>query len=769
MLKISKLQLLNILIIFFILVLPYYIFEGKLYLGGDDTRLFYVYPLEFLKRITFFSWYSVSSLGIEGHNQYLAPFLIVWSILSHFVSDKAVLNYFAFSLPLILGFIFFQKSIKELFSFEKKYDLEIFMGSLFYILSPILIITQMFVFLISIYLVALIPIVVFYFIKYLRTSNFLYIFIAAIWCFIFSFALYAIPWLAGFLLPLIIALILIALLFKKLSVILFLKKAIIFSVFILFSQAFWITGFIATYLNLSNDSFAGKFVSQGFVDTFAPTVLSTATGNVFYPMLNLFHRQIAYDFEWKLINDFINLYDKTLVLNFIFVIVMTLGLLNFRKYLSKLNIKIYLLILLSFLLSLFFFTVNIGPLKELFILFGNIPGFTMFRNFQDKFALGFVVIYASLITVSLVISSIKFQEKRKYILTAFSLVILINAIPIKSTVNSPLWTTENIYKNIQIPQEYINFMSTIKNTISPTNNILSLPFGGSVYTVIKDVESDNVYVGTSPVKILSGVNDISGHYSFNFTETGYLIDNLIINKQYNELNKILYDHNINYIALTKNIPKELEMSYIYNPEIFYAQNEDFIKKIVGDKLYVSEDGNYELFKTKQNNFLIKSNNTFFKKISPVKYRIYIENIDDSQPLYFNDSYSEGWKIFLAKSPNKSWCNVRLNEKGNNINECDHDEKFFELEDILFSNKSSELINTHSRHNEFSNKWVLNKEKILNEFPVSYYSQNDDGSINVELILYFLPQNYFYLGSAITGIAFLLGIFYIIRIYANKKN
>ena len=30
------------------LLLPYYIFGGKLYIGGDDTRLFYIYPLLYL-------------------------------------------------------------------------------------------------------------------------------------------------------------------------------------------------------------------------------------------------------------------------------------------------------------------------------------------------------------------------------------------------------------------------------------------------------------------------------------------------------------------------------------------------------------------------------------------------------------------------------------------------------------------------------------------------------------------------------------------------
>jgi len=49
----------------------------------------------------------------------MAPFLLLWSGLGLVIS-KISMSYFALSLPLILGFIFFQKAIKELFALERK-------------------------------------------------------------------------------------------------------------------------------------------------------------------------------------------------------------------------------------------------------------------------------------------------------------------------------------------------------------------------------------------------------------------------------------------------------------------------------------------------------------------------------------------------------------------------------------------------------------------------------------------------------------------------
>lgn len=760
----------NLVVIIFLLILPYYLFEGKLFIGGDDTKLFYSYPFAFLKNVAYFSWYNVSSIGINVSNQYMLPFLSIWTIIDSLIQNKVILSYFAFSLPLIFGFIYFKNFVKELFELDDTYSSELSLGGLFYILSPIIVVNQLFIFLTPIWLLGLVPAISYYFIKYLKSSRFIYIYISMLICFIFAFAILAIPWLLGFILPASIGLIVLIILNKSRKTFSFLKRSLIFTIFIVLTQTFWFLGFIAPYIIQDKNSFAAKFLSKGFLDTFTPTIISTATGNILYPLLNLYHRQIAFDFDWKLKNEFINLYDKTFFINIIYIAIVIFGLINYRKYLTKQNSYNYLFILASFLISLYFFTVNIGPLKDLFIQFGKIPGFVMFRNFYDKFAPGYVFFYAILFTCSLVIIKNKYKNRKTWLHVVIIFTILLNFSSVKSIVTSPLWTTKDVYKTINIPSEYLNFMNKIKQEISPTNTILSVPFGSSVYTVIKDENTDNVYVGTSPVKIFSGVNDISGYLSFLFTKEADQIDKIITDRKYNELNKILYSHNINYVMVTKNIPSQVLNSYAFNKYTLPQQDDEFLKAITYKKILTSKSGNYELYSTKRKNGLLTSKNLYFKKINSVTYSIYIKNLKNIQDIKFSDSFHDQWKLYPQKDPNLSFCRKTITTI-NDSYECESEFKFFNPTEMTYLWKNSIPEKTHSAIDGTTNTWKLDARYIKNNFTKEYYKKNKDGSIDVEMVMYFKPQLYLYYGMLISLFTLAGSSVYLIftKIKKNEKN
>lgn len=764
-----KVKLLNITTVILLIILPYVLFQGKLYIGGDDTRLFYAYPFEFFRNVSFFSWYNVSSVGLNVANQYLTPFLTVWSFLLFLVKSRVILSYFAFSLPLILGIIFFQKFVKELLNLENRYNLQLFIGSLFYVLSPILIINQLFIFLTAMWLMGLIPLMCFLFLRYLKTSSFLYIYIALFVSFIFSFTLLTIPWIGGFLLPIFGGLLVLAFLSKRKEVFYFLKKLGIFTTWIVFSQAFWLIGFLEPFIFVDRNSLANKFVSKGFLDTFDPTILSTATGNIFYPLLNIFHRQIPFDFGWQLKYVFLNFYDKTFIINILYIIILFLGIFNFRKILKSKNQKIFIFLFVSFLISLYCFTVNIGPLKDLFLVFKYIPGFVMFRNFFDKFAIGFVFIYAVLFSMCLII--LEKRYKKLSLLLSFPLLLLIvfNFLTVKDTVDSPLWTTNSTYKNITIPEEYLETMSYIKSRVSPTNTILSIPFGSSVYTVIKDKNSNSVYVGTSPVKIFSGVNDISGHLSFNFTKEADTIDKIIIDEKYDEFKNIMYTHNINYVLVTKNIPEEVKKAWIFDSNMLQKQNQFFVNSIVDKKIYTSRLGNYDLYSVKKPNTLLSSDNLYFEKINNTKYKLFIKNLKSSQVLTFNDTFNNDWKLFLRSNPDISFCKVLSQNSINKSHECRSDFQYAQWEDISFLWGNTIFDSTHGLVNGFSNKWTVDPRLIKKNYPASFYKTNKDGSIDIELVLYFKQQSYFYVGLTISCLVFIFATIYLFLMHRKNEK
>ncbi len=797
---------LNILVILGLLVLPYYIFQGKLFINGDETNLFYVYPIEWIKQIAFFSWLKLTTLGMNNPTQFSLPSLLIIALFGSIVKNKVVVDYLFFSLPLILGFIYCKKLINEIFEQDKD-SVEGMAGGLMYILSPILAIAQLQNFLRSVWLIPLLPIIIFYFIRYIKTDQFKYVIISSIWLTVLSISLIGIPWLLGFMLPFLIALALGSLLFNFKEIFTFLKKTLSFFLILILSQSFWLLPFSMQFLPESQ-SLGNVILSNDTKETFKPTVIHTSTGNIVYPLLNLFHRKIAVDFNWPVKKIFLSFYDNVVLLNFVFIFVLFFAFLFFKKELNNQERKIYIIFVLGFVFSLFFFTVNIGRLKYLFLSMGSIPGFFMFRNAFDKFALAYIFLYSIVIGLSLIIIRRRLSKRDLYnrlIIGFIFLAIIINALPIKRIVYKQFWNAENIYAPITIPDEYSKFMSQLKSFPS-TTNILSLPFNQGSYTFIKDTNSKNIFAGTSPVYLFSGINDLSGTLSFPQDQT-VKFNKFINDRNYTGINNLLQKFNINYVFVTRNIPTEVLKSYLFDPIILKHQDDELLKSITKERVLVSSKKNYELFKAKNTNLILNSNNLSFQKINPIKYRLYIKNVRKPQYLFFMDPYSNGWKLYLEKNEKinqfKGFAkktNVKnispslfkdviedskisvpstLNYRFGSLSSADNifSKKFinsyekikeieskiatstvnqykdryslFSIKELAYLFKSPIFDEQHIIVDEYANGWIVDAESIKRTFPKNSYTENSDGSIDIQLTLYFKPQTYFYLGVIIS--------------------
>jgi len=724
------------------LLLPYYLFQGKLFIGGDDSRLFYIYPWEWINNIAFYSWFHFSVIGTNNPNQFILPFLYIWSLVSFLVRSKVILDYLSFSLPLILGFIYFQKFAGELLDDKNKVNgLVYFVGTLIYTLSPIISYNQLAIFLYSAWLIGLLPIISYYFLKYLKTGDFTYVFINTIWCVVLSFAVGTIPWLLGYLLPLVLSLFILIPLFYKKEIVIFIRRSIIFFAMLLFSQAFWVYSFIINTIFPEKNSFLGIVLSKNSTDTFSETVLSTASGNIFYPLLNLFHRQLTMDYKSPLQAIFFSFYDKTIIFDTIFALIIFAALFLFKKYFNGTERKIYLFFFVAFLVSLFLFTVNIGPLKGVFLLMGHLPGFIMFRNFYDKFALGYTLIFSILVTLSIVVISRKYTKVQVVISLIVLFVVLLNVIPIKDVINKKLWTTNSTYSVATFSDEYFNFMQQVKNTVPQTSNILSLPFNIAGYTIVKDESTDNVFAGRSPVELLTGTNDFSGNLSFSPISTARFVND-IKKRNYLDLNEFLKSKNISYIFVTNNIPQEVKHSYLFDKKILPYQDNKLLQAITGERVIISTNGNYVLYKTKYPTSLFQANNLNYQKVNPVTFQLQFNNLRTPQQLGFLDSFSGGWKLFpeiFAAHTNNEFS-------------------------YLF--KKDIFADSHKVLSTNGNQWIIDPTILKNNFPLQYYHINPDGSIDVKLTLYFKPQENFYIGTLISLLTLLLNFSYLI--YVKRK-
>lgn len=696
------------------IALPYYLFENKLFIGGDDTRMLYVYPKEFLSAMSLFSWSNVSSLSYYNPSFHFVPFGLAWGAVYSLVNSRIILNYMAFSLPIVLGFIFMKKLLGEIF--DGKYYWETYAGSLFYVLSPILIITEFVVFLTPAYLIGVFPLFGFLLLKYIKTGRRKYVLYASTTSIYFSFTFYTFAWIFGLLVPLLFGGLLFCLFLRKMNLRRLILRILFFSFFVITSQLFWIIPFVSSFLFESHIA-GGNVFSNAISSTFEPTVLATATGNILYPLLNLFHRQIIIDFEWEYLAQYRNFYDWILILNSIYPIVLFIGVLNGKKIFKPSTYKIYLFLIIAFVFALYFFTINISVLKNIFLLMGRLPGFVMFRNYFDKFSIGYVFIYSLCITGALIVTNLKFKKLRIPLLVFFIALVIVNAIPIKNIVNGPLWKTRDFLKTVHFNNEYLQLTEYIKKSIGKDESILTLPFNAAAYAVIPNDDGKGGYVGTSPMKILTGVNDITGNLSFPSNISGQFL-NLLKARDYPGINRFLAAYHINYILRENNLTSELTNGYFFDRDILKLQDENLIKNIGGNKIYQTSKGSYALYHTKKVTPIISGPVKNYQRINDVQYVIQVDLANEKKELIFNDTYHSGWKVFLH---DKNSNNGLLN-------------------DLLFLVRKPIFENTHrAGENGYVNRWVMSPVGEKNQY---------------NIILYFMPELLFYVGvvCSLFGIA-----------------
>jgi len=763
--------LLNGVVLLILLIVPYLVFQGRLFIGGDDSRLFYSYSLLWMKNIAFYSWFSFSSLPTNNANQFILPLLVILSIGQSIIHSAVFWDYISFSLPLMVGFIYIQKLIRLLLDdLDNRYIFPAFFGSLVYILSPILAINQLATFLYSVWLIGLVPALGFYYVLFLKKGKFTSIFISMFISFFFSLAFFSIPWLFGVLLPFAVACIILGFLFTRSEITQFLKRTTLFALFIFLSQFFWLLPFVSELFE--KNAYLQSVLSKGVADTFIPTIAATATGSVLYPMLQLFHRQIAFDFSWYLKDIYTSYLDKIIPINLIFIGIILSGLSLLRDNHFIKNKSSFFVLSIAFIVSLYLFTLNIGPLKYIFYLAAYIPGAGMFRNFYDKFAFGYA--FCSAVTLGLCMAVLQDKLKnRKYIVYIFlGIVLIINTIPLVQLINKPLWTTKNISTNTNFTPEFEDTMEKLSNTVQPSSTMLSVPFNIAGYLVAPGRTYTDAYVGRSPIKLFTDINDYSGLLSFPPDISSELVDDMV-NKKYSQLEYMLYSLNINYILNVKNIPKQIADSYIYNSMLRKINYSELISYISNKQIIESKRGTYNVYTLKTVSSILTATNSilYYAQRSSIEYHFLVHIPKQGATLLFKQPYSQGWKLYVQKNPSTRWCKNQILQKDTyvpgSIFLCQDGNTRFSGNELTYLFKRIPFESQHTSSNGYDNKWNLSQSAI-GALPKDYYKLNSDGTYDIEGVLYFYPQLYFYLGTIITIITFIGCSIYVLSKLRKSK-
>lgn len=151
----------------------------------------------------------------------------------------------------------------------------------------------------------------------------------------------------------------------------------------------------------------------------------------------------------------------------------------------------------------------------------------------------------------------------------------------------------------------------------------------------------------------------------------------------------------------------------------------------------------------------------FQIINPTKIKISILKLTNINILKFLNNFQNNWNIYLSKYSNDFF----IKNEQLNINIYPKKKIFFEGDELQFFTKKPLFEKSHKNNKSWENQWTIDPQYIKKNYPDSYYYQNQDGSINIQLILYYKTQSYLYLGLIIFGvILFVFFLYFCLLIY-----
>ena len=475
--------------------------------------------------------------------------------------------------------------------------------------------------------------------------------------------------------------------------------------------------------------------------------------NTFWGLFGSSNGKLYYDFSTFYASPLNSVFAFILYAYIVFMII-------YNKLYNKLETS---LIMILFLISFQFMLGLNNPVYK--YLYDNFTYFQMFRNITKVSS--FLLLLA-LILFALQIKS--FKQKRKYYL--FSIVIII----VSTYYNTPyLSYSEYFFKERtleKIPESYVEMSDYVNYNVSNNDKILILP-GTYINERYKFDNNEVVPQGYIFDALLD--NDITSYRvardlmgSSIFTKD---INNIYLNNngkfEFNPrgLEYVANKYNFNYILITEDLVSEY-------------QNIDIIKDWVKDNNYniVKATGSISLYKNnsigKPNVYLNNSDTFSYKRQNPKNFNINLSDIQSTETIYFLEWFNPQWNLYLNPiDSNSKDCNIiqEYNNEGKNIKECEHTQKFFEGEELSYLWKQPVFEDSHKLVYDYANQWTIDPDYIKANFDKSYYKENPDGSIDIELTLYFKPQSYFYLGIIISGTTLILCLGYLGYSFYRKKS
>jgi len=482
--------------------------------------------------------------------------------------------------------------------------------------------------------------------------------------------------------------------------------------------------------------FISQSINSDFIsDNLVNSTNSLIKGGVLTSMRGLFHWPLYTSWSPRSLYTFSEYYN-----NYIFAGVslsMYIAMIIFLIKSKKEN-GIVLPYIFILLLAIFFTKGYNPPFGDIFsYLINNLSIFGAVRSPDNKFPV--LIIFA--FSIIFLLNIIKYNKHVKYIRIYLILIILAFSYPFftrEAVLSKDDYPKSGSYV-FRIPEEYKEVVNYLNND-SNLYKVLSLPSSGGYRSY--DI-NNKLFIGRDIISTLIRENIVSYEPTQDEILKQFVLDN-------QDINSLKYT-NIKYILIRKDLfDKKEEID-----KMFKLVDATESQKIIDNQyltLYKVPD---EIFKPK---ITIDDDVSYsFNKINITQYEISVKSIKNKSDLSFLEGFNKNYKLYLNR-----YYDVERNN--------DTSFKYFTQNDIKVLFKQPLFEDSHKLVYDYANQWIIDPDYIKSNFDKSMYKENPDGSIDIELTLYFKPQSYFYLGIIISGTTLILCLSYLgYTFYRQRKQ
>jgi hypothetical protein len=489
---------------------------------------------------------------------------------------------------------------------------------------------------------------------------------------------------------------------------------------IIMGQAYWLAPFI---YNIVFSTSAAVYGVDNQIAVFSGYLQSISYINLF----NLYHYPGTLGV--KLHGSFLQYFFYSLTLSIVLI-----GFIRNKTGNTKWLVYLFSMLIITFILALGPKSTITGDIWLYF--YNNVSVFGFFRSFSR-----FIILYLVIFIFIIIFISVKFKNSivKNTIIVSWGILLIIS--------HSVFFSGDlgGFITSAKVPKEYIEINKKYFLLDNDQYNILTLPNvpyeSYTWFSVDKLSKSgDNLRQSLYFREMFFSKPVVYNRYAINLDKKNNFFDKFYsyeeIESDYRDFNQSLNDQNIKYIVVQKDMTDLIDGNKLIDTKktIEYLDNNTQLMQKENNQSFV-------LYENPSFYPIIQGQNTIFKKVSDSQYTVQISNINKKQPLDFLQSYDVNWT-------------TRIQQVDKN-------------KPTIYTGKYLDSENIMTRG--YANQWTIDPEYIKANFDKSMYKENPDGSIDVELTLYFKPQSYFYLGIIISGTTLILCLGYLGYYWVRKRR